>query len=88
MRAGSRVVAGGSLIIDGVVEFYDRRGSLLKTLNVSDYSQYLEKFWRAKRWMMTNHRTGKETELLWEEFVFANGYEDKDFNRNSLARAR
>ena len=44
--------------------------------------------WRAKRWMMTNHRTGKETELLWEEFVFANGYEDKDFNRNSLARAR
>ena len=71
------------------VEFYDRhRGSLLKTLNVSDYSQYLEKFWRAKRWMMTNHRTGKETELLWEEFVFANGFEDKDFNRNSLARAR
>ena len=70
------------------VEFYDRRGSLLKTLTVSGYNQYLEKYWRADRWMMVNHRTGKETELLWEEFVFANGFDDKDFNRNSLARAR
>ena len=38
--------------------------------------------------MMVNHKTGKETELLWEDFVFANGFDDKDFNRNSLARAR
>ena len=70
------------------VEFYDRRGSILKTLTVSGYSQYLEKYWRANRWMMVNHKTGKETELLWEDFVFANGFDDKDFNRNSLARAR
>ena len=70
------------------VEFYDRRGSLLKTLNVSDYQQYLEKYWRANRWLMVNQKTGKQTELLWEEFVFANGFEDGDFNRNSLARAR
>ena len=70
------------------VEFYDRRGSLLKTLTVSSYNQYLEKYWRAGRWMMVNHKTGKETELLWEEFIFANGFDDKDFNRNSLARAR
>jgi hypothetical protein len=32
------------------VDFYDRRGSLLKTLTVGDYSQYLDKYWRAKRW--------------------------------------
>ena len=70
------------------VEFYDRGGSLLKTLTVSDYNQYLEKYWRANRWMMVNHKTGKETDLLWTGFVFANGFEDKDFNRNSLARAR
>ena len=70
------------------VEFYDRRGSLLKTLTVSEYHQYLDKYWRAKNWMMVNHKTGKETDLLWQEFVFANGFEDKDFNRNSLARAR
>ena len=70
------------------VEFYDRRGSLLKTLTVSNYQQYLDKYWRASHWMMVNHKTGKQTELRWEGYVFANGYEDKDFNRNSLARAR
>ena len=70
------------------VEFYGRGGSLLKTLTVSDYDQYLEKFWRAKSWKMVNHLTGKETDLLWDEFVFANGFEDKDFSKNSLARAR
>ena len=70
------------------VEFYDRRGSILKTLTVSGYSQYLEKYWRANRWMMVNHKTGKETDLLWEDFLFANGFDDKDFTRNSLARAR
>ena len=61
---------------------------LLKTLTVSGYDQYLEKYWRAKSCKMVNHRTGKETDLLWDEFVFANGFEDEDFNRNSLARAR
>ena len=70
------------------VEFYDRRGSLMKTLTVDDYNQYLDQYWRANRWMMVNHKTGKETDLNWEEFVFANGFDDKDFNRNSLARAR
>ncbi|MBT4100204.1 MAG: outer membrane lipoprotein-sorting protein [Gemmatimonadetes bacterium] len=70
------------------VDFYDRRGSLLKTLTVSGYNQYLDQFWRADLWLMVNHKTGKQTELSWEGFVFGNGYEDKDFNRNSLARAR
>jgi len=70
------------------VEFYDRRGALLKTLSVSDYNQYLEKYWRANSWLMVNHRTGKETDLLWDGFVFANGYRDKDFSKNTLARAR
>lgn len=70
------------------VEFYDRRGSLLKTLTVDGYQQYLEQYWRARSWRMVNHKTGKQTDLLWEEFLFGNGFEDKDFNRNSLARAR
>ena len=70
------------------VEFYSRRGSLLKTLTVGDYDQYLDRYWRAKRWQMVNHETGKETDLLWDGYVFANGFKEKDFNRNSLARAR
>ncbi len=70
------------------VEFYDRRDALLKTLTVSDYNLYIDRYWRANRWSMVNHRTGKSTELVWEEYVFGNGLTDRDFNRNSLAKAR
>ena len=70
------------------VEFYDRKDALLKTLIMADYKQYLDAYWRAGRWSMVNHQTGKSTELIWRGFAFANGYEDKDFNRNSLAKAR
>jgi hypothetical protein len=70
------------------VEFYDRRDALLKTLTVSDYRQYLDQYWRGHRWQMINHRTGKSTELVWEDYVFGNGFADSDFNRNSLAKAR
>jgi outer membrane lipoprotein-sorting protein len=70
------------------VDFYGRGGTLLKTLKVSDYNQYLEKYWRANRWHMVNHQTGKSTVLTWNEYVFGNGYKDSDFNRNSLAKVR
>ena len=36
------------------VDFYNRGGSLLKTLTVSDYNLYLEKYWRASRWEMVS----------------------------------
>jgi outer membrane lipoprotein-sorting protein len=70
------------------VEFYDRRNALLKTLAVAGYRQYLDRYWRADRWTMVNHQTGKSTELSWEDYAFGNGYRDRDFNRNSLAKAR
>ena len=70
------------------VEFYDRRDALLKTLTVSDYRQYLDQYWRGHHWLMVNHRTGKSTELQWQDYVFGNGFKDRDFNRNSLAKAR
>ncbi len=47
-----------------------------------------KKYWRAGHWQMVNHKTGKSTVLAWSEFVFGNGFEDQDFNRNSLAKAR
>jgi outer membrane lipoprotein-sorting protein len=70
------------------VDFYNPGGSLLKTLSVSDYNQYLEKYWRANKWEMANHQTGKSTVLNWEGFVFGNGFKDSDFNRKSLAKVR
>lgn len=70
------------------VEFYDRKGALLKTLSFSEYNQYLDQFWRAHRSTMTNHQTGKSTTLLYQDYRFHVGLEDGDFNKNSLKRAR
>lgn len=70
------------------VEFYDRKDSLLKTLIFSDYAQYLDKYWRPAKMDMVNHQTGKETTLIWKNYQFKNGFSDRDFDQNTLKRAR
>ena len=69
-------------------KFYDRKNSLLKTLVVSGYSQYLDKYWRPSEMFMDNHQTGKSTLLTWSNYKFRNGYTARDFDRSSLKRAR
>jgi outer membrane lipoprotein-sorting protein len=70
------------------VVFYDRKNSKLKTLNYESYKQYLNKYWRADKLLMENHQTGKSTDLIFNNYKFANGFSDSDFNKNSLKRAR
>ena len=70
------------------IEFYDRKKSLLKTLTQHDYKKYLDKFWRPSRLEMVNHQTSKSTTLLWTSYKFKNGFKKRDFDRNSLKRAR
>ncbi len=70
------------------VEFYDRKNTLLKTLLFSDYNEYLENYWRPGKMEMVNHLTGKRTDLIWKNFKYNNGLSDRDFDRNSLKRAR
>lgn len=70
------------------VEFYDRKGSLMKTLTYEGYHQYLEQYWRSDRMNMVNHQTGKSTVLEWTNYEFQTGLTDRDFDRNALKRAR
>jgi len=70
------------------IDFYDRKKSLLKTLTLSDYKLYNDKFWRTHDMMMVNHQTGKKTQLLWADIKFGNGLSDKDFTKNTLKRLR
>ena len=70
------------------VEFYDRRGDLLKTLELTDYREYGEDIWRAHRFAMVNHQTGKSTDLLYDDYKFKTGLNDKDFVKNVLTRTR
>lgn len=69
------------------IEFFDRKGELLKTLTFSGYKKYLGKHWRADKFLMVNHQTGKETELFFEDYAFQTGLEETDFNQNALIRA-
>ncbi|MBT8125907.1 MAG: outer membrane lipoprotein-sorting protein, partial [Gammaproteobacteria bacterium] len=70
------------------IVFYDRKNTLLKTLTYDNYQQYLDKFWRADDMFMENHQTGKSTKLTWSNYQFKTGLKGKDFNKNSLKRAR
>lgn len=70
------------------VEFYDRKQSLLKTLSVGKYQQYLGKYWRPDTMEMINHQTGKSTSLHWRNYKFQTGLSDTDFNSTSLKRIR
>ena len=70
------------------VDYYDRKNDHLKTLTFHEYRQYLDNYWRAMRYEMVNHQTGKSTTLLWEKYDFRTGLKDRDFDKNSLKRAK
>ncbi|MCV6606254.1 MAG: outer membrane lipoprotein-sorting protein [Porticoccaceae bacterium] len=70
------------------VEFYDRRGDKLKTLTLDDYRKYEDAFWRTHKMTMVNHKTGKNTVLLYSDYKFKTGLADKDFTKGVLNRLR
>lgn len=70
------------------IEYYDRKNSLLKTLVLSDYKQYKDKYWRAHALNMTNHQTGKSTDLKFSEYSFDAGLSEALFTSARLKRAR
>lgn len=70
------------------VDFYDRKNALIKTLTMHGYQQYLDQYWRADRMEMVNHQSGKSTELQWSGFQHRTGLTERDFDKNTLKRAR
>ncbi|MFT5674350.1 MAG: outer membrane lipoprotein-sorting protein [Paraglaciecola sp.] len=70
------------------IDFYDRRGSHLKTLTVSGYKQYLQKYWRAEHLLMVNHQTGKKTKLTFNDMIFRNNFSERDFSKTALRKVR
>lgn len=69
-------------------EYYDRKDALLKTLTLHDYKQYLNQYWRPDRLEMVNHLTKKDTTLLWSNYQFKTGLTSRNFDKNTLKRAR
>lgn len=69
------------------VTYYDRKNTLLKTLDFSDYKQY-GKFWRPSKMWMVNHQNHKETILIFSEIKLGIGLTDEDFSQNTLRRSK
>ncbi len=70
------------------VDFFDRKDSLLKTLQSGDWNQYLDQYWRPHRMHMINHQSGKETVLTFDPYQFRAGVNESQFNKSRLARLR
>ena len=70
------------------VEYYDRKDAHLKTLTIGNYTQHLDKYWRAGEMTMVNHLTGKSTVLTWADYQFRTQLKERDFSKTGLKRAR
>ncbi len=70
------------------IDYYDRKDSLLKSLVLTGYEQYLGRFWRPGEMLMTNHQTGKSTRLVWTRYEFRSGLRETDFTPQGLTRVR
>jgi len=69
------------------INFYDRKGALLKTLSYKNYQIFKSKFWRALEFEMINHQTGKATHLYFENYDFDTNLASEDFTQIALKRA-
>ena len=70
------------------IDYFDRKKSLLKTLTFNDYKKYGGKFWRADKYTMINHQTGKKTILEFSDWKFGNGLTVADFSKKALKKTR
>lgn len=74
------------LYIPWKIEYFNRRGSHLKTLIYRKYKRYLKKFWRPGEMYMANLRTGKTTTLGWKNYRFRTDIAASDFNPRRLSK--
>lgn len=70
------------------IAYFDHQGQALKTLGLSDYRQYQDRFWRAARLTMENLQNGKVTVMERSGYRFGLGLTGRDFDQATLKRVR
>lgn len=70
------------------IEYYDRKGALLKTLTGTQWKLYLGKYWRAHYANMINHQSGKSTSLEVKVYEFNVGLSASAFTQDAMKRTR
>lgn len=67
------------------IDYYDRKGELLKTSIFADYKKY-GKFWRQNKIEMINHQTKKSSILTWTNREIGTPLSATTFHKNSLMK--
>jgi len=65
------------------IDYYDRKGALLKTARFYNYQQ-VDGIWRVGKIEMINHQNDKRTILIWEKDTIHAGLDAKDFSKRVL----
>jgi Outer membrane lipoprotein-sorting protein len=68
------------------IEFFDKKGDLLKTLTMTDWRLYKDRYWRAKHYEMKNIQNHKLTILRLSEYQLGLA-ERSDFNSMNLNKS-
>ncbi len=66
------------------VHYFDRENKHFKTLFLSGYKEYLNKFWRPSMMEMVNHENERSTQIIWKGYSFNQGLDQKDFTSRAL----
>ena len=70
------------------IEYFDRKGSTLKTQYFKDYQLYNERFWRVDDLMMINHQKGTQTTISFDNYKISQGVRLTNFAQANLSRIR
>ncbi|RJE76080.1 outer membrane lipoprotein-sorting protein [Pseudoalteromonas sp. MSK9-3] len=70
------------------IDYYDRKGSLLKTQEFINYNLYLDKYWRADKLVMVNHQKKTRTEIELKGYSLGTGIPPSHFSTRALKRLR
>jgi len=65
------------------IEYFDRKGDLLKTGTFADYAKF-GKLWRAQKIIMVNHQTKKESHLVWSDRKLQIDHDEDEFDSDEL----
>jgi len=68
------------------IEYYDRKGDLLKTIYFEDHKLYNESIWFADTFKVVNHQNDNITIYKWKNRLLNIGLNEKDFEKSSLNR--
>lgn len=69
-------------------EYFDRKGSLMKTQDYQGYQLYKDKFWRADALVMVNHQKGTQTTIELDNYQLDTDVNPANFRQLALKRIR